>query len=68
MVTQNVDCRTLPLQNIQKMHLIRRNHRLKKNQWMEVNEKTNIFTLDTNERNRELERDLTERNLIESIY
>ena len=35
---------------------------------MEVNEKTNIFTLDTNERNRELERDLTERNLIESIY
>jgi len=33
---------------------------------MEVNEKTNIFTLDTNER--KLERDLTERNLIESIY
>jgi len=32
---------------------------------MEVNKSTNIFTLDTNERNRELERDLTERNLME---
>jgi len=26
------------------------------------------FTIDTNERNRELERDLTERDLMESIY
>jgi len=35
---------------------------------MEVNKETNIFTLDANERNRELEGDFTERNLIESTY
>ena len=34
---------------------------------MEVKKKYKHFTLDTNERNREVERDLTERNLMESI-